>query len=286
MKQNKGFSLVETAVVIAVIGVLATGVLMGLRLVENSRIKSFISQVTFYENAAKSFYSQYKTWPGDFAQAEARLKECGVDPVTGLDRQCRNGNGDHIVASSAGGNACRMPAFNAGNVDTPFPCAPAPGASVANGNETIQFWRHLQLAGLINGLRMRPTTYNWGDSMPKVKLAGGLQVIYNGDPNNQFVASDVVGAGLTGHFFVLGRNARLFNRNFQAVGDGVLSVNSAWALDREMDDGTPQTGDFRTLGGWGCGEPVTPGIPLTPLVNVYGGGDGNRQCTSLYRFTQ
>jgi type II secretory pathway pseudopilin PulG len=264
MKKNSstyGFSLVEITVVILVVGLLVTGTLYGLRLVQNTKIKSFIIQTTIYQNAATNFQKQYGTWPGDLANARDVLRDCSAV------RQCNNGNGDQVVASSNNSWDCRLPNYTTGQLN--FPCTPAPGTNINNGNETTQFWRHLSLAGLITDLRIRNDRYAWGDSMPKTRIVGGVQVIYEGNVNNHYVN------GLTGHFFLIARDPRVLHANMDAVGNGALSIEFARILDTQMDDGLPSSGKFRSVGGWGCGNPGN--------ANEYE-GTALRQCTSFYKF--
>ncbi|HEY1096884.1 MAG TPA: type II secretion system protein [Alphaproteobacteria bacterium] len=266
MKKNlsqRGLSLVEITVVVLVIGILIIGSLYGLRVVQNAKIKAHVIQISVYQNAAQSFRKQYGTWPGDFAQATTMLNDCNAV------RQCEDGNGDQVVASRNNSTDCRMPAFT--TAESAFPCAPAAAASVANGSELTQFWRHLALSRLITDLRMRPFRYNWGDSMPKTRITGGIQLIYEGNNGNNFVN------GLTGHFFTMSRDPRVLVFNMNAAGNGMIAIDMAETLDKEMDDGLPNTGNFRAVGNWGCGGPGE--------TNAYN-GTALRQCTTFYKFDQ
>jgi type II secretory pathway pseudopilin PulG len=265
MKNNRnGFSLVEITIVVLAFGIVILGTMYGLRVVQSAKIKAFVVQLNLYQNAATSFRKQYGTWPGDLANARDVLKNCSAA------RQCINGNGDQIVASANNSTDCRMPA--SGDSQRNMPCVPGAGSDVSStGSELIQFWRHLALAGMITDLRMRNDRYMWGDSMPKNRIVGGLQVIYEGNINNGYIR------GMTGHIFLLARDVRVLQGNLAAAGNGVLSIEMARAIDTEIDDGFPLSGMYRTIGGWGCGNYGQPG------ENVYS-GTALRQCTSFFKF--
>lgn len=240
MKQplsQRGVTLVELAFVIVIASFIIVSALYGTQVIRSTKVKAYVIQLNHIKNAGEMFRRQYGTWPGDFGQATNRLNGCNAASA------CENGNGDQIVASS-NSNGCRMPDYQVG--DQAFPCT-----NVTGGNETAQYWRHLVLSGLIENITLRMDgsgnpRYRWGDSMPKVRLGGGFQILYNGNRSNLYVEN------ATGHFLVYQRNPRQFHRNFNANGDGAMTSYDARAIDIEMDDGVPGTGNFRSRGGWGC----------------------------------
>ncbi|MCU0575911.1 MAG: prepilin-type N-terminal cleavage/methylation domain-containing protein [Desulfobacterota bacterium] len=63
--QNKGFTLVELALVLVIIGLLITGVLKGEALIENAKTKKLINQKESLTAAYYSFYDRYNAFPGD-----------------------------------------------------------------------------------------------------------------------------------------------------------------------------------------------------------------------------
>lgn len=260
LDSQRGVTLVELAFVIVIAAFVLVIALYGTQVVRSTKVKAFIIQMNYIKNAAETFKRQYGTWPGDFGQATTRLRGCDASSA------CENGNGDQVVAS-ANSNACRMPSYQIG--DQAFPCT-----TVTGGNETAQYWRHLALSGMIENITLRMDAggnprYRWGDSMPKVRLGGGFQVLYNADRTNLYVEN------LTGHFLVYQRTPRQFHRSFNANGDGAMTSYDAQAIDVQIDDGQPYTGQFRARGGWGCHD-------ASGNYTNYGQMD----CSTFYKYSE
>lgn len=70
---TRGFSLVEVAVVLVIIGLILAAVLQGRQLIASAEYKSFKSQLGEYRNAFYTFRDRYNALPGDFDEANARL---------------------------------------------------------------------------------------------------------------------------------------------------------------------------------------------------------------------
>ena len=69
--KNKGFSLIEVAIVLAVIGLLVGGILGGQAIMNGLKIKKIGSQASEYMIAANQFKRKYAYFPGDFPGATA-----------------------------------------------------------------------------------------------------------------------------------------------------------------------------------------------------------------------
>jgi prepilin-type N-terminal cleavage/methylation domain-containing protein len=65
MKQQKGFTLVEMAIVLVIIGLLLGGVLKGQELIENSRIKNAIKDLGGISAAYNAYFDRFHQMPGD-----------------------------------------------------------------------------------------------------------------------------------------------------------------------------------------------------------------------------
>jgi prepilin-type N-terminal cleavage/methylation domain-containing protein len=68
-KKQGGFTLVEIAIVLVIVGLLLAGVLKGQELIENSKIKSIAKDMDSISAAVASYNDRYRGLPGDTATA-------------------------------------------------------------------------------------------------------------------------------------------------------------------------------------------------------------------------
>ena len=120
-RQQAGFTLVEIAIVLVIIGLLLGGVLKGQEMIENGKIKSVISDMKGVSAAFYSYQDRYRAVPGDDAAAGTRFASAGTTVQIG------------------GGTGAL-----AGNYLTI-------GVAPALANETSNFWQHIRLAGFLSG---------------------------------------------------------------------------------------------------------------------------------------
>ena len=65
-KRNEaGFTLVEIAIVMVIIGLLIGGVLKGQSMIQNAKVKRVVNQANELRAAIMSFYDKYGVYPGD-----------------------------------------------------------------------------------------------------------------------------------------------------------------------------------------------------------------------------
>ena len=67
--RQAGFTLVEIAIVLVIVGLLLAGVLKGQELIENSKIKSMAKDLDTMSAAVASYQDRYRGLPGDSATA-------------------------------------------------------------------------------------------------------------------------------------------------------------------------------------------------------------------------
>lgn len=117
MPRQAGFTLVEIAIVLVIIGLLLGGVLKVQELIENGRIKNAVATLNGTSVAVNAYRDRYRSLPGDDRGAQER-GWASAD----------NGGGDGVLGSAG---------------DDPF--------ATGGASENIGFWRHLRFAGLIKG---------------------------------------------------------------------------------------------------------------------------------------
>ncbi|MCR4555529.1 MAG: prepilin-type N-terminal cleavage/methylation domain-containing protein [Alphaproteobacteria bacterium] len=87
-KTKKGFSLVEIAIAVLVISLIATLSLKGKELIRTAKLRAVIEQVETYRIAANSFSEKYGAIPGDLQNARELINE-----------SLENGNGNGEILS-------------------------------------------------------------------------------------------------------------------------------------------------------------------------------------------
>lgn len=87
---KRGFTLLELAIVLAIIGLLAGGTLYGKELIAIAQVRKATSQLNEYILAANAFRNKYNCLPGDCANAV----NLGLGTTGGLGR---DGDGNNII---------------------------------------------------------------------------------------------------------------------------------------------------------------------------------------------
>ena len=153
-RQNEaGFTLVELAVVLIIIGLLVGGILKEQELIESSRIKATISQIEGIRAAVQGFRDRYGAYPGDISDPLTRLPECTAAP-------CKNG-GD-----------------NNGKFANLVKDAPSKDA------EGVNAFVHLAAAGFLTGIEPEDANPEFGQNLPAAKVGGGYWFAYGGTGAN------------------------------------------------------------------------------------------------------
>src|SRR5882724_8938540 len=71
--KNQGFTLIEIAIVLVIIGLLLGGVLKGQELITSARVRNLISQQDGVKAAFFGFQDRFRALPGDYAQATVNI---------------------------------------------------------------------------------------------------------------------------------------------------------------------------------------------------------------------
>ena len=92
LNNQKGFTLIEIAIVLVIIGLLLGGVLKGQELINTARVRALNNTVDGITAAWFSFQDRYRSFPGDYLQARAIVNLPGVTA---------GGDGNGQVATAA-----------------------------------------------------------------------------------------------------------------------------------------------------------------------------------------
>ncbi|MEM6812371.1 MAG: prepilin-type N-terminal cleavage/methylation domain-containing protein [Pseudomonadota bacterium] len=207
--KESGFTLVELAIVMIIIGLLIGGILKGQELIGNAQTTATIAQIKGLDGALSTFNDKYNTLPGDMEDPDERLANCG--------------------------GACNTDGDENGRIDGPnIDDLPA-----LNEEGTVAFI-HLAAADLISGIDIDSTgsaDNEFGSALPEAEIDGGFWIGYDNDGTVGGVADS-----RRGHYLVLTQLAAN-----TGGGDGIPAV-TAGQIDRKMDDGLPESGDIRASG--------------------------------------
>ena len=228
--RQSGFTLVEIAIVLVIIGLLLGGVLKGQELINSAKVKNMAVDFRNIPLFIYGYQDKYKALPGDHA----------------------------TVANVIPGAATCTPAAVG---------LCAPGDGVINGtwnadladaakNETLMFWQHVRLAGLAAG----PTSITDTGYRP-TNADGGLIGIESGGAatGGAYIQNGDITAG-SPPTIAAKTTVTYFTPTYLVCSYGILG-KYAKQLDTTLDDGEGATGSIRivTTGHVRLGLPVPTG---------------------------
>ncbi len=142
-KKQAGFTLIEIAIVLVIIGLLLGGVLKGQELINTARVRSLSNNVDGITSAWFSFSDRYRAFPGDYAQAAVNLPNInnngdGNGWIDGDDERALvwshlqaagyiTGSFPDGAAAVSGGAASTVPTVSAGAYDCAIAICPDNG---------------------------------------------------------------------------------------------------------------------------------------------------------------
>jgi prepilin-type N-terminal cleavage/methylation domain-containing protein len=205
---QRGFSLMEIAVVLVVIALLAAAIVIGRDMVDNAETASLSADLQKYRTVTNQFAEKYEYLPGDLPTATTSFAGAGVV----------NGNSD--------GRVGEWLAYPGGTATEP-----------------VQFWKHLSEADLIEGSytgvldgagRVTP-----GVNIPvtKIEAVSVTAIFVNPRP-----AGDIdYFPGNYGNTLIVGKRDGFAGFATDWAG---LTAAQAFMIDSKIDDGKPAHGNI------------------------------------------
>jgi prepilin-type N-terminal cleavage/methylation domain-containing protein len=107
-KGQKGFTLVELAIVLVIIGIILGGVLQGREMINNAKIKRVVSQQKEVVAAIFSYQDRYNLMPGDDNTANARWGATDAPVATAANGQINGTAAATINCADATVEGCNL----------------------------------------------------------------------------------------------------------------------------------------------------------------------------------
>lgn len=216
---EQGFTLVELAIVMIIIGLLIGGVLKGQELVTNARVTSQVNQIKAVDGAISGFFDQYAALPGDIVAPTTRLPNCAAGIFCGSAA----GDGDNKIE-------------NNGGVD--------PSVAAVGATEGGRAFVHLAVAGFFGGVDTSLAAYAPA-AIPDLKSGQGKLTLAHSDGTGANLSA---AGGLSAGAYV---STRADDLTALGGANGVMIPKNARNIDNKLDDGSPNIGTVRSAGN-GC----------------------------------
>ena len=214
--QQSGFTLVEIAIVLVIIGLLLGGILKGQELINSAKVKNLANDFRVIPTYIYAYQDKFKALPGDDCLAKTHVGDPALDTSP-----CTGGLGNGVIN---------------GNWNT-----------TTQTDESYTFWQHVRLANLAAG----PTALGDPAYQPR-NAVGGLIGISSmtTNPANQVQITGMTGTYQVCSTGVLGKFAKQLDiqmddgntatGSLRAVPDG-SGIPTAATPTANIDEASPYT---------------------------------------------
>jgi prepilin-type N-terminal cleavage/methylation domain-containing protein len=137
-KTEKGFTLVELAIVLVIIGIILGGIIKGQEIIANAKIKRAYAAQKEISAAIYTYYDRYGFYPGDDPN--------GATKWTGITLAGAGNEGNGLIGALAA------------TTSADFACT-------ATGTEQCNLWSELRQAGIISGSGFTNPTHPYGGAI-------------------------------------------------------------------------------------------------------------------------
>jgi prepilin-type N-terminal cleavage/methylation domain-containing protein len=225
---HQGFSLVELSIVLVILGLLTGGILAGRDMIIAAELRAVTTELNQWKTAVNTFKGKYFALPGDMRNA---TDFWGIAGGTGSDNTC-------YIAPSTSAETCN--GDGNGGIDGSSP----------QFNERYRVWQHLANAKLINGIFIGTMGINDGYTAIDVP---NINVPRSRLSNDAYWSTSYY-TGSSGNSTSFGfprANGMILSSTNIVSGQGSLTPEETWNIDRKIDDGLPGTGKLRVFKGDG-----------------------------------
>lgn len=208
---EQGFTLVELAIVLVIIGLIIGGVLVGQDMIKSAEIRATVAQWESFSAASSTFRDKFRYIPGDVNGT--RAVEYGLETRSGA---VGHGDGNGLLEACSAG-------------------------AIVGGCENVLFWRDLNTMNMVEGWfqtatdALGPATTNAEDVVlvyPEAKIGrGNFWTVFSNAGKNWYQITGITAVSNAGAYTLT----------------GALSPFEAFNIDRKMDDGRPITGGARAM---------------------------------------
>jgi prepilin-type N-terminal cleavage/methylation domain-containing protein len=211
--QNRqaGFTLVEIAIVLVIIGLMLGGVLKGQELINGAKVKNLINDFRTTSTLVYGYQDRFKNFPGDQTQTQ-------------LDSAFGSNNSSACTPAAAG-----LCATNNGRLDGNWNATDIK-------SETFAFWQHVRLANLATG------TTNTADTNYLPRNADGGQIGIESGISSTGTGAPLI-AGMRGAYYICSNNilGRYVKQIDSTMDDGDTASGAVRAIASTAERGDTAT---------------------------------------------